>query len=276
MTEPPPDIRAMVEQWELRPDGPTTHGSGALLLPVRTADGAPAVLKVSFPDAESKHAHLVLRRWAGTGAVRLLRADPHHRAVLLERLRPQDLDTLADTEACEVIAGLQRRVHVPALPQLRSLTSYVEQWAHEFEALPRSAPIPRRLVEQAVALSRDLVADPTGADVVLHGDLHYGNVLAADREPWLAIAPRPLNGDPHFELAPMLWHRWDEFAGHIRDGVRARFYMLVDAGALDEQRARAWAVVRVVHEATRALGAGSQSDTSTLTRFVTLAKALQD
>jgi streptomycin 6-kinase len=276
VTEPPPDIHAMVEQWELRPDGPTTHGSGALLLPVRTADGAPAVLKINFPDAESEHAHLVLRRWAGTGAVRLLRADPHHRAVLLERLRPQHLDTLADAEACEVIAELQRRIQVPALPQLRSLTSYVVQWVHEFEALPRSAPIPRRLVEQAVALSRDLVADPACAGVVLHGDLHYGNVLAADREPWLAIAPRPLNGDPHFELAPMLWHRWDDFAGHIREGVRDRFYTLVDAAALDEQRARAWAVVRVIHEATRALRTGSQSDASTLTKFVTLAKALQD
>jgi streptomycin 6-kinase len=266
----------MVERWELRSDGPTIYGSGADLLPVRTADGAPALLKVSVPDAESEQAHLVLRRWAGTGAVRLLRADPHHRAVLLERLFPEYLDTLPDVEACEVIAELQRRLQVPGLPQLRSLASIVEQWVREFQALSRSAPIPRRLVEQAVALSRDLVADPAGADVVLHGDLHYGNVLAADREPWLAIAPRPLNGDPHFELAPMLWHRWDEFAGHVREGVRARFYTLVDAAALDEQRARAWAVVRVVHQATRALGTASQSDTSTLTRFVTLAKALQD
>ena len=44
-------------------------------------------------------------------------------------------------------------------------------------------------------------------------------MLAADREPWLTIAPKPLNGDPHYELAPMLWNRWDELAGLAAAGV---------------------------------------------------------
>jgi streptomycin 6-kinase len=253
----------------LRPDGSATHGHRALVLPVRTSDGAPAVLKISFPDAESEHDHLVLRRWGGSGAVRLLRADPRHRTVLLERLRPQHLGIQPDVTACEVVAGLYRRLHVPALPQLRSLTSYVERWARDFDALPRNAPIPRRLVEQAASLTRDLTADPAGASVVLHGDLHYERVLAADREPWLAIAPRPLKGDPHYELAPMLWNRWDELSGRIRDGVRTRLRTLVDVAGLDEERARAWTIVRVVHEAARA-------DAATLTKYVALAKAVQD
>jgi streptomycin 6-kinase len=80
-----------------------------------------------------------------------------------------------------------------------------------------------------------------------------------------------LNGDPHFELAPMLWHRWDELNGQIRDGVRNRLYTLVDAAGLDEDRARAWIIVRVVREALRALGSAS-----TLTKYVALAKAVQD
>jgi streptomycin 6-kinase len=265
-----------LEQWNLRPDGSATHGSGSLILPVRTSDGACAVLKIDFPDEESEHEHLVLRRWGGDGAVRLLRADPHHRVVLLERLRPEPLDALWDVEACELVAELYRRLHVPAMPQLRSLTSHVEGWTRDFEALPRSAAIPHRLVEQAVALGRDLVAEPARDDVVLHGDLHYGNVLAADREPWLAIAPRPLNGDPHYELAPMLWHRWDELSGRIRDGVRNRLSTLVDVAGLDEDRARAWVIVRVVHESTRALTGGPGSDASTLSKYVALAKAIQD
>ena len=248
------------------------QGTDALVLPVRTSEGAPAVLKIGFPEVESEHEHLVLRRWAGHGAVRLLRADPRQRCRLLERLRPHRLDTVSDLDACELVAALQRRLHVPALPQLRSLSSCVEQWSEEFQALPRSAPLPRRLVEQAVSLSHDLTAEPAGADVVLHGNLHYGNVLGADREPWLAIAPRPLNGDPHYELAPMLWHRWDHLGSRIRDGVRNRLYTLVEAAGLDEDRARDWVIVRVVHEAIRALGA----DASTLTRYVTLAKAIQD
>jgi streptomycin 6-kinase len=276
VTELEMTARHTLDQWELRPDGPMVHGPRSVVLPIRTSDGTPAVLKISVPDAESEHEHLVLRRWGGDGAVRLLRADPHRHAVLLERLHSPNLETLTDSEACEVVAGLYRRIHVPALPQLRSLTSIVERWTRDFEALPRSAPIPRRQVEQAMTLSRDLTGGASGIDVVLHANLHYGNVLAADRAPWLAISPTPVNGDPHYELAPMLWHRWDELTGYIRHGVRNRLYTLVDVAGLDEDRARAWAVVRVVHEATRELGNGPSADATTLTKYVTLAKALQD
>ncbi len=261
-------VRSLLDEWELHPDGETIHGSSAVVLPVRT-DGAAAVLKVGNAG---DHEHLVLRRWGGDGAVRLLRADPHRRALLLERLRAKTLNNLADVEACEVVAGLYRRLHVAAMPQLPNLTSLLTQWADDFAALPRSAPIPHRLVEQAMSLCGDLATTP--ADTVLHGDLHYGRALAADREPWLAIAPRPINGDPHYELAPMLWSRWDELAGQIRDGVRRRFYTLVDAGAFDEDKARAWVVVRVVREAARALSHGD--DSAALTRYVTVAKAVQD
>ena len=96
-------------------------------------------------------------------------------------------------------------------------------------------------------------------------------MLAADREPWLAIAPRPVNGDPHYELAPMLWHRWDELNGNVREGVRRRFYTLVDAAGLDDDRARAWVIVRVIRQAAREL-----ANTADLTKYVALAKAVQD
>jgi streptomycin 6-kinase len=255
-----------LDQWQLRRDGELVNGPGAVVLPVRTSDGVPAVLKITSGDPETEHEHLVLRRWAGDGAVRLLTADPPRHAVLLERLHDESLHTLSDVDGCEVVAGLYRRLHVPALPQLRTLTSCLERWTVEFEKLPRSAPIPRRLVEQATALCRELSDQPAGS--VVHGNLHYGNVLAADRGPWLAIAPRPLNGDPHYEVAPMLWHRWQELSGNVRDGVRRRFYALVDAANFDEDRARAWVVVRVVQQAMR--------DPANLTKYIALAKAVQD
>ena len=267
MTDLTSVTQTQLQRWDLRRDGEPTRGPGALVLPVRTSDAVPAVLKISSPDAESEHEHLALRRWGGEGAVRLLSADPPRRALLLERLRPQSLSMLEDVDACQVVAGLYRRLHVPALPQLRTLTSYLEDWTAVFQALPRSAAIPHRLVEQAIVLSRELAADPASIGRVVHGNLHYQNVLAADREPWLAIAPRPTNGDPHYEVAPMLWNRWDELGGQIRDGVRRRFYTLIDAAGFDEERARAWIVVRVVREATR--------DPAGLTKYVALAKAVQ-
>ena len=263
--------QSQLEQWKLRRDGEPIQGSGSMVLPVRTSDGGPAVLKINSPDADSEHEHLALRRWGGAGAVRLLSADPRRRALLLERLHTQTLGTLPDVDACEVVAGLYCRLHVPALPQLRTLTSYLEQWTRDFEVLPRGAPIPHRLVEQAVALSRDLAADPATTGRIVHANLHYENVLAGDREPWLAIAPRPMNGDPHYELAPMLWNRWDELSDQIRGGVQRRFYALVDAAGFDEERARAWVIVRVIQEATREL-----ANPALLTKYVALAKAVQD
>ena len=127
------------------------------------------------------------------------------------------------------------------------------------------------MTEQALALTRDLAADTS--EVVLHGNLHFASVRAADREPWLAVDPRPVNGDPHDELAPMLLHRWDDYLGRVRDGVRRRFWTLVDAAGLDEDRARAWVVVRMVHAATGAGGAGAAA---AVTRYLAIAKAVQD
>ena len=245
-----------LESWQLRRDGPEIHGTTSRVLPVRTADGMAAILKLD-PRADPGE-HLVLRRWGGHGAVRLLRADPACGAVLLERLGPAALDALDVADACAVVAELYGRLHVAALPRLPSLTAQVRQWVQRLEALPRSAPVPRRLVEQAIALGRELTAAATEPEVVLHGDLHFGNVLTADRAPWLAIAPRPVNGDPHFEPAPVLLHRWDDLDGHVRDGVRHRFFTLVAAAGIDEDRARAATIVRVVQHAVRALDGGAR------------------
>jgi streptomycin 6-kinase len=275
----------LVEEWELTYDGAPLHGYCSLVVPVRTPGGRPAVLKVAFPDDENEHEHLALQRWQGNGTVLMLRADPRRYALLLERLHPEDLSDLWDVEACEIVAALYTRIHVPAPPQLRPLTAYVERWNAGLAALPKDAPMPRRLVEQAVSLAADFLGDEASTGTMIHGDLHYENVLAADREPWLVIDPKPMSGDPHYEVAPLLWNRWDEVAGsgRVREAVRARFHAVVDTAGLDEDRARGWVVVRALHDAywsvddARRLGRSLTSGERTwITRMVTVAKAVQD
>ncbi len=125
-------------------EGPLWHGFCSLVAPVTTEDGTPAALKLRFDgDDESEFEALALQRWQGDGTVRLLRADPHRNALLLERLHREDLSGLWDLEACEIVAGLYPRLHVPALPQLRTVTSYVDRWLAALAEMPRSAPIPR-------------------------------------------------------------------------------------------------------------------------------------
>jgi streptomycin 6-kinase len=274
-------VDGLLEEWQLTTDGWMMHGYVALVVPVRTTSNRPAVLKVSFPDEESEHEHLALQHWHGRGAVQLLRADPHRSAMLLERLHPERLTEVWDLEACEIVAGLYGQLHVPALPQLRPLTSYVDRWADQLAELPRSAPLPRRLVEQAVSLSRAFVSDPASTGTMVHGDLHYENVMAADRQPWLAIDPKPMSGDPHYELAPMLWNRFEELEGDVRRGIRARFHALVDHAGLDEHRARDWVVVRMLNNAAWRLLDDSGTEPVTpdedfLTTCIAIAKAVQD
>jgi streptomycin 6-kinase len=135
--------------------------------------------------------------------------------------------------------------------------------------------VPHRFVEHARAIARDFVDDPATDGRLVHGDLHYLNVLSSDREPWLVIDPKPMSGDPHFEPAPMLWNRWDEVVagGRVRDAVRQRFHTLVDAGELDEDRARDWVVLREVLNAVWAL---EDDEPDEVTTSITIAKAVQD
>jgi len=274
-------LRELTGEWGLVPEpgrepgGEVAHGYASVVVPVRR-DSEAAVLKVGFPDEESEHEALALQRWGGEGAVRLLAADPRRRALLLERLEPTDLGEVWDVEACEVVAGLYARLHRPAPPQLRRLTDVLDRAVPGLRALPRDAPLPHRLVEQAVSLIDQLRADDPGR--LLHTDLHYANVLAAQRGPWLAIDPKPLAGDPHAELAPMLWNRWDEVVESwdgVRGAVRRRFHTLVDTAGLDEDRARDWVVVRMVLNAFWATREAAP-DRDWITRCVTLAKAVQD
>jgi streptomycin 6-kinase len=270
-------------EWELAPDGPAWHGFCALVLPVTRSDGAPAVVKFSWMHDEQEFEHLGLQAWQGDGVVRLYRADPKRGVMLLERLDGNrsllDIDVL---EACEITAGFYRRLHVPALPQLRTLSSYIDRWTAALVEMDPAAPIPRRLVEQAVALGTAFVSDPATDGRMIHGDLHYENVLAAEREPWLVIDPKPMSGDPHYEVAPLLWNRWEELeaAGRIRTGLRRRFHAVVDAAGLDEDRARDWVIVRMVHNALWAFedasGGLTDEDRDYLTQCITIAKAMDD
>ena len=78
-------------------------------------------------------------------------AAPHHRTLLLQRLSGETLRGLTDVDACAVIAGLYRSLHVLEMPQLRTLRAELDRWRRGFSQLPRNAAIPHRLVELAIA-----------------------------------------------------------------------------------------------------------------------------
>lgn len=119
----PKRAEQVICEWDLVVDGAPLHGFCSLVVPVR-AGTTRAVLKLTFDgDDASEFEALALQLWGGRGTVRLLRADPGRRAILLERLHQRDLAGVDDLAACEIVAGLYGRLHQPAPPQLRTVTS---------------------------------------------------------------------------------------------------------------------------------------------------------
>lgn len=281
MAELPRLMRDVVAEWSLTVDGQIRSGQTAVAVPVLTRAGEPAMAKFGWPHPEAEHEHLALRAWAGRGAVRLLQADPHRSVLLLERaVAERDLTTVPVLEACEVVAGLYRKIHRPAIPQLDLLSVHAARWADELPRMALDRLVPRRYVTQAAGLAREFAADPATDGILIHTDLHYFNVLAAEREPWLVIDPKPLSGEPAYEAAPMLWNRWDEAvaSGNIRAALLDRMDALVDAAGLDEERVRAWVILREMVNIMWALVDGppaTAGETEWITAAITIVKAVQ-
>lgn len=263
--------------WELVPDGPGRDDGGALALPVRTRAGEPAVLRLSPARPGAEHEHLALRLWAGRGAVRLLRAEPADRVLLLERTSDRDLHALPVLEACRVLGELTGALVRPPRPPFPRLSAAADRWHAELAAATDlDARFPRRFRLQAVKNLERLRRDDLDAALV-HQDLHHGAVRAARRSPWLAAGADPVLGTPEFALVPALWLRAEEggHGGALAAALEDRIEALALAADADAERLRAWALVRFTvaarDEATRPTGVPHRG----ISRLVQLCKAVQ-
>jgi streptomycin 6-kinase len=244
---------ACAERWRLELGAPLKGGNVALVLAATREDGAPAVLKISFPEEESEHEPDALAHWDGRGAVRMLERDADRRAMLLERVSPgSPLWDVADDEAATVTAGqLLRRLHgfpVGAGHPFASLANAAARWSETIPADWRATgrAFSPRLVDLAVDSCRTLVEEPVG-EVLLHQDFHGGNVLCSGAEEWLAIDAKPLVGDPAFDAASLVRdRRW--LLGRADDAhlVRRRLDVLAEVTGLDRERMRLWGIVHAL------------------------------
>ncbi|MCU1472954.1 aminoglycoside phosphotransferase family protein [Amnibacterium sp.] len=237
-------VAAVAADWGLRVEAPYADGFASLALRVRTAGAVPAVLKLQFPDRESRAEADALAAWNGNGAVRLLESDPRRRALLLERCEP-GTSLLEATPAVrlDVLEGLLPRLWVGAPAGVGTLADEAARWAGDLEASwQRSgAGLPRAIVDEALTALLELPGEQDEA-VLLNQDLHAGNVLAAAREPWLVIDPKPLIGERAFGLAPVL----RDVGRHAHSAVVPALDRLSAGLGLDRERCRRWALAQTV------------------------------
>jgi streptomycin 6-kinase len=223
-------VARIAADWRIEVGNPFRPGGAtAWVAPARDDAGNDLVLKVGWPHPEAAHEADGLRTWDGAGAIRLCRVSELAEAtvLLLERCRPgTQLRASPPGEHDLVIAGLLRRLWINPPPGhgFRPLSDMCDYWASRYQ---ERSPAERScleapLAEEGIRLLREL--PQSGDALLLHTDLHAGNVLAARREPWLAIDPKPYVGDPGYDVTQ-----------HIFNGV---FLEGADAGALATRMAR--------------------------------------
>ncbi len=249
LDELPARVAELERAWSLTA-GQAFDADGyvAWVAPVRLEDGADAVLKISIPHPEARHEGDALRFFAGQGAIRLLRATEDGFSLLLERCTPgTNLWSLGEAEGNAAGAAVLQRLwrETPPAIAFDRLSDLAAEWVEE---LPRAAPaagFDAPLVTRAVELARELAATQPRR-VLLHGDFHPGNVLAATREPWLAIDCKPLVGEPAYDLAQWLGNRCEK-AGPSSDPVaalRRQIDQFSELLGLDPARVAGWAFVK--------------------------------
>jgi streptomycin 6-kinase len=250
----PAKIRLLSQRWQLVAVGAPFRPGGrtAWVAPVQTRSRSDMVLKIAWRHPEAEGEADGLRAFDGQGAVRLVAAetlDAHTNALLIERCRPGTaLSTRPEDEQDTVITALLQCLWatMESPRDFASLQAMCDAWADQFDARPASTrrAIDPGLAREATALFRSL---PTtaGRSVLLCTDLHAGNVLAAEREPWPVIDPKPHVGDPTYDVVQHILN-CDE---RLRRDPRGLVDRIAGVAGLDPDRLRLWLFARCVIEA---------------------------
>lgn len=255
--------RRLGQEWNLQLGKPFDDGHISFVTRA-TRGSSQVVLKVPLPDsidlgtlpASARVSEAAaLRHWAGDGAARLLEHDHTTGALLLERCVPgSTLDLLSHLDQDRVAATLLARLH-QRQPRSVDFVRLADRASFVRETLPArfercGSPFDSRLLDTAVEMLADL-ALPTAA-VLLHGDFHQHNILAADRQPWLAIDPLPMVGDPNYDAVQYLLFRKGDLADPETNwGTQIRRFCALLG--FDTERTKAWLFARLISDALAAL-----------------------
>jgi streptomycin 6-kinase len=250
----PAVIAACEQRWHIAVGAPFGLSMN-FAAPATHADGTPLVLKIIAPYLDADNEHLVLRHYAGHGAIQLIEHDATSGAMLLERCLPGDeLATLFpehDDDASAIAGDVMAKLWRPLpeshpFPTLAEYTGVMDHISTIWHGGP--PPLNPRVVDAAQQLRRELLASAPET-VLLHGDFHHHNVLRAQREPWLVIDPKGVAGEKAYEPSPMFYNPLGNWHAGVANGatfVRRRAEFIAERAGLDLQRVLAWAVVQGV------------------------------
>src|SRR5215213_5970226 len=245
-----------LDRWWLQPDGEPITTTTSRLLPVRR-DGVPAMLKVAT-EPEARRGAYTMTSWDGNGAARVLAHEGD--ALLMERAEgSRSLEKMAlsgrDDEATQIMCQVAKRLHAPRMRPLPSSLVPLPEW---FTALEHGAARHGGILERAAVMARQLLAEPRDI-VVLHGDIHHGNILDFGSQGWLAIDPKGLLGERAFDFVNILRNPNAQVALALGRFSR-QATVLADVAGLDRTRLLQWTLAFTGLSAAWILDDGDQPD----------------
>ena len=194
-------VATMLDRWHLTAGAAFEGGVAASVIAVTTSDGTPAVLKVGYPHWEAIYEAVGLDAYGAELAPRVLRQDAWTWSLLIESVEPGiqlSKTTLAPDAALTAAARLHRRLAASPVPEgVPTLAEVVESYLRPARVLAND-PLVSRALDELDRLSTD--SAPT---MLLHGDFNPGNILTSGAG-FRVIDPKPLVGDPAFDLWPLL------------------------------------------------------------------------
>jgi streptomycin 6-kinase len=227
LTETKRVAHEVAAEWGLVLGEPFALAQFSYVAPV----GSDAVLKVAWAgDDESLDEGRALELWAGSGAVKLHRADRTKRALLEECAVPgDDISDLPDEQATAIAVDVATRLWRRAGEPFRPVAGEIPRWlAGSVSSL---TPYARELWE----------AFEPGHEWLVHGDFHHHNILRHGGR-HVAIDPKPYLSDREYDVFAWLYNPMS-YRMIDREKTERRIAAFVAAG-LDDRRIRVWAIVR--------------------------------
>ncbi|HXW89303.1 MAG TPA: aminoglycoside phosphotransferase family protein [Terriglobales bacterium] len=242
----PNTIRCLERRWSLSLGAPYEHSyvSCSWVAPAIRAHRTRAVLKIGMPHFEGEQEMEGLRFWDGRATARLLEWDQLANAMLLEQCEPgTPLLSIPETEQDVIVTTILRRLWLKPPPQtFRPLAALMAHW-NEHTRKSADTWSDAVLVTEGLQVLTAMAADPSD-DFLLATDLHSGNILRAQREPWLMIDPKPFVGDRAYDLTQHLFN----CEQRLQTNPHELIVRIAELAGVDDRRVRLWLFGRAAAE----------------------------
>ena len=246
----PTILTSCEERWNMAIGSPVGNLSFNYVAPAMLADGTEVIVKTGLTD-EFPAQPEALQHFAGHGMVRLLDYDQQNAIMLLERLKPGiSLRSIEDDEAAIAAAiEVMRKLRRPLEPGHYPFPT-VSDWGKGFARLRKQfgggiGPCPPAIFDIGERLYTELCESMT-EHVLLHGDLHQDNILSAEREPWLAVDPKGVIGEPAYETGPLLRNFWPDILSvpNPKSVMKRRIDQLAAELGFERKRIYSWGLAQ--------------------------------